>query len=140
MSTSCSLRTIIIILGRRWVIVYLSLLLLKALSLVLFLLVSVKELNVSVDYGFQVIQSMIGTNCGNFKLASLLLLFDVELHDSTFLVEEAQVLLIGTADILDKGIVKWDKDAFKNYFSNGIFHVSFGLAIDSDLTLVSASD
>ena len=49
---------------------------------------------------------------GNFELASLLLLFNVKLHDPTLLIEEAQVLLIVSTDVLNKSIIEGNENTF----------------------------
>lgn len=53
---------------------------------------------------------MMSANCGNFELASLLLLFNIKLHDPTLLIEEAQVLLIMSTDILNKSIIEGNEN------------------------------
>ena len=74
---------------------------------------------------------------GNFELASLLLLFNVKLHDPTLLIEEAQVLLIMSADILNKSIIEGNENTFEHNFPDGVFHTPLGFAVDSELTLIS---
>ena len=103
MSTSCSHRCAAVIWCRScWgIVVYLSLLLLKVLSLILLLLVSIKQVYVSLHYSSEVVKGVVSANGRNFKLARLLLLLNVELDDATLLIEEAQVLLVGTAHVLD---------------------------------------
>jgi len=82
---------------------------------------------------------MMCANGGNFELASLLLLFNVKLHDSTLLIEEAQVLLIVSTDILNKSIVEGNENTFEHNFPDGIFHAPLCFAVDSELTLISIS-
>lgn len=77
---------------------------------------------------------------GNFKLATLLLLFNIKLNDTTLLIEEAEILLIWTADILDQSVVKRNENTFENNFPNGIFNASLGFAKDSNLTLISSGN
>ncbi len=117
LSTSGSHRCIAIICGRsssRGIVVYLPLLLLKVLSLILLLLVPVKQVDVCLHYSPQVVQGVMSADGSNFKLARLLLLLKVELDDATLLMEEAQVLLVGAAHVLVKFVVKWNKDSLKD--------------------------
>jgi hypothetical protein len=78
------------------------------------------------------------TDSGNFKLATLFLLFNIKLHDTTLLIEEAEILLIWAADILDESVVKRNEDTFENNFTNGILNASLSFAKDSNLTLISS--
>ena len=139
LSTSCSLSSGIIILLRR-VIEDFSLLLLEVLSLILLFLVSIKEFDMSVNYSSQVIQGVMSADSGNFKLPSLFLLFNVKLHNTTLLIEEAQVFLIRTANILDQGVVERNENALENNFTNGIFNASLSFAKHSNLTLISSGN
>ena len=140
LSTSGSHRCIAIICGRsssRGIVVYLPLLLLKVLSLILLLLVSIKQVDVSLHYSSEVVKGVVSADGCNFKLACLLLLLNVELDDATLLIEEAQVLLVGTAHVLDKFVVKWNKDTFEHNFPDSIFHAPLCFTVDSELTLIS---
>ena len=82
---------------------------------------------------------MMSPNGGNFELASLLLLFNVKLHDPTLLIEEAQVLLIMSTDILNKSIIERNENTFKHNFPDGIFHTPLCFTVDSELTLITIS-
>jgi hypothetical protein len=139
LTTSGRLSPTVIILLRR-VVEDFSLLLLKVLPLILLFLVSIEELNVSVNYSSQIVQGIVSADSGNFKLASLLLLFDVKLHDSTLLIEEAQIFLIMAADILDESIVEGNENTLECDFTDGIFNASLCFAKDNDLTLISSRD
>lgn len=117
LSTSGSHRCIVVICSRsssRGIVVNLPLLLLKVLSLILLLLVPVKQVDVCLHYSPQVVQGVMSADGSNFKLARLLLLLKVELDDATLLMEEAQVLLVGAAHVLVKFVVKWNKDTLKD--------------------------
>ena len=111
--------------------------LLEVLSLVLLLLVPIEELDVSVNYGPQIVESVVSADRGNFELATLLLLFDVQLNNATLLVEEAQILLVMTTDILNEGVVEWNEDSFEDYFTDSIFDTSLCFSKHSDLAFVS---
>ena len=111
--------------------------LLEVLPLILLLLVPIEELDVSVNYGPQIVESVVSADSGNFELATLLLLFDVQLNNATLLVEEAQILLVMAADILDEGVVEWNEDTFKDYFANSVFDTSLCFSKHCDLALVS---
>jgi hypothetical protein len=98
-------------------------------------LISIKEVNVGLNYGAEVIQRVTGSNGGNLKFALVLLY--VKLYDTALLIEEAEVLLIFTAHILNNTVIEWNINAFEDYFFDSVFDALFISALHSDFSFVA---
>jgi hypothetical protein len=78
-------------------------------------------------------------NGGNFELASLLLLLDVELHHAALFIEESEVLFILPAHVVNQLVVEGDEDALEHDILDRVVHCLLCLPRHRDLALVSAS-
>jgi hypothetical protein len=121
------------------IVIDLSLLLLKVLSLRILLLISVIEINMGLNYGAQVLNRFLGPNRIDLFLTSLRVLGNVELDYATLLIEEVKVLHLMTINILDYRVVKRDISFFESDLFEGSLDILFVLSINSYLAFFAVT-
>ena len=78
------------------------------LSMLLVSLVFIMQVNVSLNYGGEVIDSAVSANRDDREVTSVFIFVNIKVNDTTFLVEEGKVLIVVSTDKLNKIVLNWD--------------------------------
>jgi hypothetical protein len=122
---------------RRLIVKDLSLLLLKVLPLAILFLISVIEIDVSLNDGLKILNRSVGANNNKLLQAGLLVLDNVKLNDSTLLVEVVKILHFVTVYIIDYGVVERNIGSLKVDLLNCTLNISLVLAVYGNLALIA---
>ena len=109
----------------------------QILSLAVLFLISVIQVDVSLQDSSEIFNRLLCSNGNKLFKAVFGVLCDVKLNDSTFLVEEVEVLHLVAKDIINDGVIEWDVDLIEVDLFDSSLDIPLVLSVYCDLALIS---